>query len=527
MLIQQTVTNQAERRPGAIAMVSKHDSITYGELEDASNRLARLLRSAGCQKGDRVGLLAPKSIPAIVAMIAALKAECVYVPMDTSSPAPRLAKIVASAEPKCILGSGPAAGLLETLGRAGQLAGEIRIGWLDSGGPDRDIGAAFSWEHLAQTPSHSLPCRTNEQEAAHILFTSGSTGTPKGVVITHSNAASFIEWATKYFQTSSSDRISGHPPLHFDMSTFDIFGTFLAGAQLYLVPPEINLLPHKIAEFIRRNSLTQWMSVPSVFKYIAQFDALRPNDFPSLKRVLWCGEALPTPTLMYWMKRLPSAKFTNLYGPTEATISSSYYTVPECPTDERAEIPIGRPCDGEDLMVLDEGMRPAPPGETGDLYIRGVGLSPGYWRDPEKTAAAFLIGPDGERIYKTGDLARLDEDGLFYLLGRSDSQIKSRGYRIELGEIESALHALGVLRECAVVAVQTDSFEGASICCAYSPAEGTQVSPSDLRQRLSEALPPYMLPAQWKPLDSLPLNGNGKIDRPRLREHFMTARTVA
>ena len=141
--------------------------------------------------------------------------------------------------------------------------------------------------------------------------------------------------------------------------------------------------------------------------------------------------------------------------------------------------------------------------------------------------AAFTTGPSGRRIYKTGDLARLGADGLIYLLGRADSQIKSRGYRIELGEIEAALNAFGVLKECAVVAVRTDSFEGAAICCAYVLPPGADLAPADLRQRLTDALPAYMIPSQWKPFDSLPLNANGKIDRPRLREHFVAAGSVA
>jgi acyl-coenzyme A synthetase/AMP-(fatty) acid ligase len=258
-------------------------------------------------------------------------------------------------------------------------------------------------------------------------------------------------------------------------------------------------------------------------KYMAQFDVVRFNDFPSLKRLLWCGEALPTPTLMYWMKRLPGISFTNLYGPTETTIASSYYTVPACPDDEKAEIPIGTSCQGEEMIVLDESLQPLPLGEIGDLYIRGIGLSPGYWKDPQKTNSVFLIDAMGRRMYKTGDLARVGEDGLIYLLGRVDSQIKSRGYRIELGEIETALNASGLVRECAVVAVRTESFEGMTICCAYAPVTGLDLRPPDLREALAGVLPSYMVPSHWMPVESLPLNANGKSDRPVLREQFLAA----
>jgi acyl-coenzyme A synthetase/AMP-(fatty) acid ligase len=258
--------------------------------------------------------------------------------------------------------------------------------------------------------------------------------------------------------------------------------------------------------------------------YLSKFEAVKHDDFPALERVLWCGEVLPTPILLDWMRRLPHATFTNLYGPTEATIASSFYTVTEMPATETDSIPIGVPCAGEELLVLDEQLRPVPTGETGDLYIAGVGLSPGYWRDEEKTAAAFLPDPrssddPADRIYKTGDLARLDEDGFVYFLGRADSQIKSRGHRIELGEIEAALNALDAIKECAVVGVETGGFEGTAICCAYAPAEDT-VTPVRLREELRKHLPGYMIPTRWLARDELPKNVNGKIDRRTLRESF-------
>jgi acyl-coenzyme A synthetase/AMP-(fatty) acid ligase len=264
---------------------------------------------------------------------------------------------------------------------------------------------------------------------------------------------------------------------------------------------------------------------------MAKFDVVQQGDFPELRRVLWCGEVLPTPTLIYWMRRLPHARFTNLYGPTETTIASSHYTVPHCPADAREPIPIGTACAGEELLILDAEMRPVAAGETGDLYIRGAGLSPGYWRDPQKTAGVFLpyrtaTGAE-DRIYRTGDLARLGADGLIYFAGRRDHQIKSRGYRIELGEIETALAALPELRESAVVAVQSEGFEGWMICCAYVPVRGRSLDPQFLRQRLARVLPGYMLPAHWMRCDALPRNANGKTDRPVLRRRFLEAKRAA
>jgi acyl-coenzyme A synthetase/AMP-(fatty) acid ligase len=217
-------------------------------------------------------------------------------------------------------------------------------------------------------------------------------------------------------------------------------------------------------------------------------------------------------------------RFTNLYGPTEATIASSFYDVPGIPEDETKPVPIGRACAGEELLVLDEALRPAAPGETGDLFIRGVGLSPGYWRDAAKTAAAFLPNPfasePGDRIYRTGDLARLSESGEIVLVGRADTQIKSRGYRIELGEIEAVLHTIGALEESAVVAVESAGIDGLAIACGYAPRPGALLEPADLRALLAAKLPAYMLPSRWRRFERLPLNANGKVDRKALKEIF-------
>jgi amino acid adenylation domain-containing protein len=521
-LLQGWITDQAERRPDASAVVMDGRALTYAGLEESTNRLARLLKAAGCRKGDRVGFAIPKSPSAIVAIGGILKADCIHVPLDTACPAARISKVLRSSDPRFVLGVGSSAGLLEEVLSYEGVRESVRVGWMEASPAEaRNFRPEFSLNDIDGFSAGPLAYENDGHAPAHILFTSGSSGDPKGVVITHSNVSCFVEWATKYFGMAESDRISCHSPLHFDLSTFDIFGAFAAGAQLHLVPPQMSLLPNKLAEFIRASHLTQWFSVPSVLSYMAKFDAVNFNDFPDLRRLLWCGEVLPTPALIYWMQRLPGVMFTNLYGPTEATIASSYYTVPECPKSSTEPIPIGTACAGEELMVLDAQRRPVRKGEDGDLYLRGVGLSPGYWRNREATDLAFFPYAGNDRIYRTGDRARIGNDDLVYFIGREDTQIKSRGYRIELGEIEAALNSFQELKQCAVVAIAAEGFETNLICCAYVvDREKETVGAAAIRSKLGKLLPSYMVPSRWMELPQLPQNGNGKIDRRKLREAF-------
>jgi amino acid adenylation domain-containing protein len=490
------VIARARRQPDALAVTLGDDELTYGELDRLSAAIAARLLADGAQPDDRVCLFVPKSPLAVAAMLGCLRAGCVYVPIDLASPPARLRLIVEAADPTFVL--------------AVPDAPVVRVG------PERVI-------ELESIEAGAEPAEVERDlsDPAHILFTSGSTGTPKGVVITHGNVASFLEWAIAYFGIEAGDRLSGHAPFHFDLSTFDVFGALSAGAELHLVPPSANLLPRALATFIERRQLTQWFSVPTVFAYMDKLDAVPEGGFRSLRRILWCGDVLPTPVLRAWMRRHPYASFTNLYGPTEATIASSFHTLGEPPASDTSSVPIGRACGGEELLVLDAELVPVRPGETGDLYIGGLGLSPGYWRDTEKTEQAFLADPRGGagRIYRTGDLARVGDGGLVYFVGRADSQIKSRGHRIELGEVEVAVNSLDAVREVAVVAVETGDFDGKAICCAWAPSEHAGAG-ERLRSELQPLLPAYMLPSRWLRLDALPKNANGKIDRRRVRELF-------
>ncbi|MEX0721115.1 MAG: amino acid adenylation domain-containing protein [Balneolaceae bacterium] len=523
-MIYDWVRQQAEKNPGRTAITLDDEHLTFGELETRSNKLAGKLLNQGLKPGQRVGLLLEKTPRTIIAMHGVSKAGGVYIPLDIHSPVNRISKILTSSDVKMVMVDHHAQNLFHKLTEKTEFSALPWIWWSDETVDIVDLShRLFNYPDISSESDFPYAEVRDEDKTAHILFTSGSTGDPKGVEITHKNISSFVHWAVDYFGMNSEDRVSCHSPLHFDLSTFDIYGAMAAGSHLFIVPPAISVLPKKLCDFITDNRLTQWFSVPSALSYLARFKAIPENGFPDLKRLIWCGEVFPVQSLRYWMKSLPDVQFTNLYGPTEATIASSYYTMPGIPK-EGEEVPIGTPCKGENLLVLNEEMGDVEVGEIGDLYISGVGLSPGYWRDLEKTDAVFSLRKDSNgkkvRIYKTGDLASIDKNGLFYCHGRSDYQIKSRGYRIELGEIEHALDELKLLREFAVVPVKRNGFEGHSIGCAFVPGESDYLNPVQLKSLLSEKVPPYMIPQLWGSYALLPRNGNGKIDRKKLSDHF-------
>lgn len=511
LLLHDMVFLASESYPSGTAIVMGSHRLSYGELEQHSNRLARLLGEHGVRTGDRVCLLLPKGIAAVVSMLATLKAGGVYVPVDIASPAARVQMIISAAEPRLVL----------SCAAASRLISELELGAAQLGAVEGELeAAAFGPEAADGLDEGPLTRSGRPHDPAHILFTSGSTGTPKGVVITHAMVGAFLDWALPYFGHRPGDRVSAHPPLHFDLSTFDIYGTLSSGGELHLVPANV-ILPKQLASFIRDAELTQWFSVPSTFAYMVRGNAIDQDDFPSLQRVIWCGEVLAPGVLAHWMARVPQASYTNLYGPTETTIASSFHTVVTPPSDPAVPIPIGKPCSGEEILVLDAELRPVRAGEPGELCIAGAGLSPGYWRDPEKTARAFVSMPGSERrIYRTGDLGREDADGVLHYIGRADSQIKSRGYRIELGEIETAANSVENVAECAIVAVPSDGFEGTAICCAWATRPGAELDNMRLRRELASILPSYMLPSRWLPLEELPKNASGKIDRVALKRRF-------
>lgn len=521
--LEHLVSVQVRRRPDGVAVVDGDRRLTYQELDYRSNQVANALIAHGLRPDDRVCLLVPKSAQAIVAILGVLKSGAVYIPLDVGSPTPRLTQVLRTCKPSWLIARRESAHLVERCLGDMEPVSMARVCWLGdipggfegrTGLSEKDIDGADGGAALGAASGSNL---------AYIIFTSGSTAQPKGVPITHDNVVHFVSWANTHFGLGPDDRISCHAPLYFDASVWDVFGALTSGAELHLVSPRVNLLPNLIAGFIRDSRLTQWHSVPAVLTAVANRDVIAHGEFPELRRLICGGEVLPAAALRYWMERLPHVEFVNVYGPTEATVVSSFHTLSSIPADTRERIPIGRAITGTQLAILDSDQRLAKVDEIGDLYIGGTGLSPGYWRDPDRTAAAFYEVPprSGRRWYRTGDLARVDAAGIFHFHGRVDRQIKTRGYRIELDEITAALSQLSGLAENAVIAIPVEGFEGTRICAAYVTVPGVERHPAGLRAELAASLPAYMLPRRWLAFDSLPKNASGKIDHRMLEQWFL------
>jgi amino acid adenylation domain-containing protein len=519
-LLHDWVTVQAHARPGATAVVCGGTRLSYGELDATSNRLARVLREAGCRQGEPIGVLMSKSPMAVAALLGISKADAVYVPLDPTSPSARLRKMIKICGITRILAGGAVEPVLTDLLEE-QPSTRLAIGWIDREA-SRTIKADFSFDDLLVYSADRIETHNRAFHPALVFFTSASSGVPKGVILTHANVIHCVEWTNRFFGMQRDDRLSCHWPLHVDMSALDIFTAAAAGAELHLVPPLVSVLPNNLSEFIRSSGITHWCSMPSVLSYMAQFDLVQRDSFPALRRVAWSGDAIASATLAQWMARLPHVRFTALYGPTETSIVSSAYTVPAGP-EPNDVIPIGSACTGKELYVLNPGtLDPVAAGEIGELYIGGAGVSRGYWGDLAQTNACFMHHPQRvhERLFKTGDLARVGGTGLVHVVGRRDEQIKKRGHRVELGEIEMAMQTIDAVKASAIVALDRGGFDGALICCAYVPAIANGCSPVWLRRELSRLVPSYMLPIHWLATGALPLDGSGLTDRARVRELF-------
>ncbi|MET0487631.1 MAG: amino acid adenylation domain-containing protein [Candidatus Rokuibacteriota bacterium] len=507
-LLQQLLTSSVQRHPDQLAVRARGSSLTYAELETRSSQLAHLLRDRGVGRGDRVGLFFPKSVESVVAMLGVLKAGAVYVPLDPHAPVRRIAGIVENCGLRALVTT---ADKRRALPPAAVSCTVLVSG--EPGGPDE-----MPWSALGAFPAAPPPEVSVEGDLAYILYTSGSTGQPKGVMLTHRNALTFVDWCAATFAIRPEDHLSNHAPLHFDLSVFDVYNAIEAGATVSMIPEETALFPQRLTAFIEEQRITVWYSVPSALVYLVMHGDLAARDLDRLRLVLFAGEVFPMKYLRQLADLLPHTELYNLYGPTETNVCT-YHRVDRFRLAGQERLPIGRACANTEVLAVGEDGRLVEHGATGELFVRGPSLTPGYWGDPDKTARALVPNSFaahlGERLYRTGDLVTLDEHGEYLFLGRRDSQVKSRGYRIELGEIEAALYAHPAVVEAVVIAVR-DEEVGSRLraVVAVRPEEGPTASA--LQAHCAGLVPRYMVPETITFQSSLPKTSTGKIDRTRL-----------
>ncbi|WP_169730158.1 non-ribosomal peptide synthetase, partial [Chitinimonas koreensis] len=488
---------QARRTPAAIALEADGAQLDYAGLNARANRLARRLAALGVAADRPVAVCAERGTAMVEALLATLKSGGCYLPLDPELPAERLAELLRD--------SAPAALLVDAAGAAA-LAG------VDLGAVPRLhlLVDAAQWSALA---ADDLDLPFDDGQLAYVIYTSGSTGKPKGVMNAHRGVVNRLLWMQEAYGLGEHDVVLQKTPFNFDVSVWEFFWPLLAGARLVLARPGGHKDPAYLAGLIEAAGVTTLHFVPSMLQAFLAGDAA--DRCRSVARIFCSGEALPAALARQCLARLPWAELHNLYGPTEAAVDVTAW--PCRPDDARATVPIGRPIANTRIHILDERLQPVPIGVAGELHIGGVQVARGYLNRPELTAERFIddpFGAVGDRLYKTGDLARWNADGTIEYLGRNDFQVKIRGLRIELGEIEAALAEIDGVREAVVLAREDAGTPGDLRLVAY--CTGEVVEAEVLRQQLAQRLPAYMVPAAYVRLESFPLTPNGKLDRKAL-----------
>lgn len=526
-LLPQLLSESAARFPDKEAVRFKGESLTYEQLDQLTNQVAQALTDYGVQRGDRIGIYVHKSFASIISMFGIMKAGGVFVPLDPNAPVKRLAYITRNCEIKVLLTSN---------GKLKQLSEFFNEGTPIKTVLMTDVGSEIShifpedvevvpWSSVLKKDGGRLPpVDTIETDLAYILYTSGSTGDPKGVMISHRTIFTFINWCYDTFHITSDDRVTSHAPLHFDLSTFDIYVTIKAGGTLVLVPEKLSVFPVRLVQLLQDERITVTYLVPSVLSLMVNYGKLESHDLSALRLILFAGEVFPIKYLRELVAALPNPDYYNLYGPTETNVCTYYKVQPRDLAPERTQaVPIGKACENMEVFVVgDDGQLLNEPGEEGELWARGSCVAQGYWGDAEKTAANFLLNPYqpnfSEIAYRTGDIVTMHEDGMNWIyIGRRDHMIKSRGYRIELGEIESALYSHESVKEVAVIAVP-DDLVGTRIKAFIVPLENNGLTLQEIEAHAAEKLPKYMMPESIEFRDGLPKTSTGKINRPLLAQ---------
>ena len=485
------VEAQVSGSPDAVAAVFEGAGLSYTELDERANRLARHLRARGVGPQAVVGVCLPRSLELVVAALAVLKAGAAYLPLDPALPTERLRFLLADAQPGALL---TRQSLLDRLPEAG-----VSVVTLDAEGLE-----------IARQSPDKPDDATTPDDLAYVIYTSGSSGQPKGVMVPHRAICNQVRWRQHAFPLSEADAVLQRTPLGFDPSIWELFGPLASGARLVIPPQETEREGGRLVRLLADQRVTTLQVVPSVLDALLEQPGI--DDCGDLRLVFCGGEPLTPDLADRALARLPAA-LHHLYGPSEAAIDATHWAC-RAREDQRL-VPIGRPIANARVLILDDERQAVPVGVPGELHIGGAGLARGYHNRPDLTAERFIQDPfsAGERLYRTGDLGRWLPDGSIAFLGRVDRQVKVRGLRVEPGEIEAVLTGHAAVREAAVVAVEDPlgTRQLATFAVVDQPATA-----SELRDHAAEHLPEHMVPAALTLLDALPRTASGKVDHARL-----------
>lgn len=511
--------SSVRRFPQRPALEVAGQVFSYQELFDRAAALALVIREVHDTQGPPlVAVLADRSPTAYIGVLATLLAGYGYVPLHPQFPAARTRLMLSRSDCRTVIVDPAGMAIASEALADHETPRTLLI-------PEPCDATALA-ERLpatrivAEAPRHAAadwqPRAGDPNQIAYLLFTSGTTGVPKGVMVAHRNVAHFMDFVVDRYEISSTDRLSQTFDLVFDLSVFDLFAAWQCGACVCVPSREELLMP---ARYIADARLTVWFSVPSVARLMKRLGLLEPGTLSNLRVSLFCGEALTVETAQSWQQAAPQSIVENLYGPTELTLCCTYYRWHEpasAAESHNSVVPIGAPFPQAKVLIADASLRAVDEGQSGELLIAGPQVALGYFRDPERTAQAFVEPPGCDEVYyRTGDrVCRAHPDGPLFYLGRVDDQLKVRGNRLELGEIESALRsATGTDSVAAVGWPLTEA--GADAIVAF--VVGAPGDWGTIRAALAGLLPPYAVPKQVRFVEELPLNPNGKIDRVELR----------
>ena len=487
------------------AIKTPDDRMTYGKLQETARRLGYALnRTMAGAVNSPVIVFMDKGCDCLAAMLGVLYSGNCYVPMDVKTPGDRLKAIVETLNTDKILVSERDREKLERTGCSCDIL--IYEQLLESVVMDSEAEKILS----------DIRGGVIDTDLMYILFTSGSTGIPKGVAIRHRSVIDYVRAFLQEVPISAEDVVGNQVPFYVDMSLKDIYMSLAVGATICVIPQKYFMMPKKVLEYLDENNVTMLMWVPTAYGIVAQFKALDKISPQSLKKFLFSGEAMPIPVYRYWRQMYPEAVWIQQYGPTEITGACTSFCV-ERVYEDTETIPIGKPFSNTGIILLNEKDEKIPgtePDTVGEICVYGTCLAAGYYNNPEKTKTSFVQNPLVKEypslMYRTGDLAKYDEEGNLIFVSRKDYQIKHGGRRIELGEIETAFYSVPGVKNCCCV-----HDAGNDIIVLYYVGE---IEEKELRNDVKDKLPPYMIPGRYIKKEELPKLANGKLDRKKMTQ---------